>query len=239
MSHRAAEEEERMVHIVCEVVQWARDSGTCGPWTGTAAPAWQVRVWAMAAWREDVDGRAERRGWLRWRIGGGCWRCHGEEGVILAADEDWGEGAGSTGQRRTGGEVGWIFFATWPRGGGGLEEPGRAREVGWGQGEEWREARGEVARWRRVRWSDEIVLLSFFLGVEITQYNADAHNTHAHSPMNTRTQTYPYEPYPYEHLRKTEHSTSMSTFEGPSISRFGDYRATTGASSSTGMSLNT
>ena len=40
--------------------------------------------------------------------------------------------------------------------------------------------------------------LSFF---RITQYNEDAHNTHAHShSMNTRTQT-----YPYEHLRRTEH----------------------------------
>jgi hypothetical protein len=28
----------------------------------TVAPAWQARVWAMAARREDVDGRMERRG---------------------------------------------------------------------------------------------------------------------------------------------------------------------------------
>jgi hypothetical protein len=57
-----AEEEERMVHVIGEVGRWARDSGTCGPWTGAVAPAWQARVWAMAARREDVDGRAERRG---------------------------------------------------------------------------------------------------------------------------------------------------------------------------------
>ena len=41
---------------------------------------------------------------------------------------------------------------------------------------------------------NSILNLAFFRGffLRITQYNEDAHNTHAHShPMNTRTQTLP------------------------------------------------
>jgi hypothetical protein len=39
---------------------------------------------------------------------------------------------------------------------------------------------------------------SFF---RLTQYNADTHNTHAHSPLWIHIR----KPYPYEHLRRTEH----------------------------------
>jgi hypothetical protein len=41
-------------------------------------------------------------------------------------------------------------------------------------------------------------VVSFF---RITQYNADAHNTHAHSPLWIHER----KPYPYENLRRTEH----------------------------------
>jgi hypothetical protein len=39
----------------------------------------------------------------------------------------------------------------------------------------------------------------FTIFLRFTQYNADAHNTHAHSPLHV------CKPYPYEHLRRTEH----------------------------------
>jgi hypothetical protein len=44
---------------------------------------------------------------------------------------------------------------------------------------------------------DNINHLLFF---RIIQYNADAHNTYAHSPLWTHVR----KPYPYEHLRRTE-----------------------------------
>jgi hypothetical protein len=42
--------------------------------------------------------------------------------------------------------------------------------------------------------------LAFYF-LRLTQYNADAHNTHAHSSL----WIYVGKPYPYEHLRRTEH----------------------------------
>jgi hypothetical protein len=47
--------------------------------------------------------------------------------------------------------------------------------------------RGSPARWHS-RWG-------------LTQYNTDTHNTHTHSPLWTHV----HKPYPYEHLRRTEH----------------------------------
>jgi hypothetical protein len=58
----------------------------------------------------------------------------------------------------------------------------------------------------------------------ITQYNADAHNTHAHSPLWIHVR----KPYAYEHLRRTEHRQIWRFPKSP-----------IGASSSTGTSLTT
>jgi hypothetical protein len=65
----------------------------------------------------------------------------------------------------------------------------------------------------------------------MTQYNTDAHNTHAYSPLWIHVR----KPYPYEHLRRTEHRqfwrfpyanpTPMSTSEGLSTGSSGDSRS--------------
>ena len=63
-----------------------------------------------------------------------------------------------------------------------------------------------------------------FFFFRITQYNEDAHNTHAHShPMNTRTQTLP--------LWAPPKDWAPADLKIPEV--------TTGASSSTGTSLTT
>ena len=64
-------------------------------------------------------------------------------------------------------------------------------------------------------------ILKFFF--EITQYNADAPNTHAHSPLWTHV----HKPYPYEHIRRTERAD-------PDV-----HEVTTRASLSTGTSPTT
>jgi hypothetical protein len=49
----------------------------------------------------------------------------------------------------------------------------------------------------------------------ITQYNADAHNTHAHSPLWIHVRKL----YPYEHLRRTEHRQIWRFSKSPLASR--------------------
>jgi hypothetical protein len=77
------------------------------------------------------------------------------------AGDDGGDGGGRVSKKR----VGWVGGVVWMgwRGHGAGE--GRHRAVDpWGEGVR---RRSGGAGWSRVRWSGEIVLLSFFLVLEI------------------------------------------------------------------------
>jgi hypothetical protein len=59
---------------------------------------------------------------------------------------------------------------------------------------------------------------NFFL--RITQYNADAHNMHSHSPLWIHIRKF----YPYEHLRRTEHQQIWRFPKSPMTSRVKERR---------------
>jgi hypothetical protein len=54
--------------------------------------------------------------------------------------------------------------------------------------------------WVLIAFQLELIGSRIRVFLRITQYNTDAHNTHAHSPLWIHVR----KPYPYEHLRRTE-----------------------------------
>jgi hypothetical protein len=61
--------------------------------------------------------------------------------------------------------------------------------------------------------TQNLTFRDFFL--RFTQYNTDAHNTHAHSPLWIHVR----KPYPYEHLRRTEHRQIWRFSKSPLVPR--------------------
>jgi hypothetical protein len=91
-------------------------------------------------WSRGEDGMtpmADRRGTSTW--------CR-KEGLTLAVVADWGREPDPQGSSELGARWGGVFSRLDPGVAADWGEPGRAREVGWGQGAEQREARGEVVR---------------------------------------------------------------------------------------------